>query len=114
MPKMEMIPKMASVVAQASGVSLRTPENSHLGLSPSTSSQSALGPYVGRTYDLVEDEDRQPFYVGMRGVERKFSLCKEVREMRELDKLMNDLKDKKQDKWANKIADLKKGRIPTK
>lgn len=105
MPKMEMIPKMASVVAQASGVSLRTPENSHLGLSPSTSSQSALGPYVGRTYDLVEDEDRQPFYVGMRGVERKFSLCKEVREMRELDKLMKNFNPALTDKPELRVDD---------
>ena len=67
----------------------RTRENTSLELSPSTSSSHhEAGGF--QTFDLLEDEERQPFYVGMRGVDRKYSLCKEVREKIEIDNLVKN------------------------
>ena len=66
-------------------------ENNSWDLSPSSSSQDAPGHDWQRTsLKVAEDDDKAPFYVGMRGVDRKYSLCKEVRERSEIDKLLKN------------------------
>ena len=82
---------MDKLVQQAVKSSGRTLENNSWDLSPSSSSQDAPGHDWQRTsLKVAEDDDKAPFYVGMRGVDRKYSLCKEVRERSEIDKLLKN------------------------
>ena len=68
---------------------LRTPEHTLVDLTPS-SSQTSYEYLFNYEPEDDDEESKPPFYVGMRAADRKYSLCKEVRERSELDKMLKD------------------------
>ncbi len=95
----------ATVLVMDSKLLERLKETTAMDTTPSTSTSNVSGaenggggveevgafPLLEYHVNLEEDEEeRPPFYVGMRGADRKYSLCKQVRERAEVDKFLKN------------------------